>query len=78
VFWDTLGEAVPEWAFSESYGIGSAVRVRFPARRSLSGTGAVSLKFMQEQPQIPFDFAQGRLSTHPPKLKDVSGPVRSG
>jgi hypothetical protein len=38
----------------------------------------VSQMFFERQQQIPFDFAQGRLSTHHPKLKSAWGPVRSG
>jgi hypothetical protein len=39
----------------------------------------VSQKLIEEQPQIPFGYAQGRLSTHHPQAEEYAwGPVRSG
>jgi hypothetical protein len=33
-----------------------------------------SQMFFEKQPQIPFDFAQGRLSTHHPQAEKRLGP----
>jgi hypothetical protein len=37
-------------------------------------SSAASRKLIEEQPQIPFGFAQGRLSTHHPQTEERLGP----
>src|SRR5580692_12181205 len=41
--------------------------------KNLRMARVVSLKSMQEQPQIPFGLAQGRLSTHHPRTEERFG-----
>jgi hypothetical protein len=40
----------------------------------VSHAGVVSMKFFEKQQQIPFGFAQGRLSTHHPQAEKRLGP----